>query len=487
MISCKNKIVAAIAEFQTSRAYPAIFAALCAISGLCDMRVYIPILIILCALVLFSALFVNDNKVLLVPMLMIYYALGTDNKDTYDATNGDVFASIDPTAWNVIVVLAIIAVSVLIARFAIDGTFKSAARSAGRAFWGILLIDAALLTNGLFFPGWTVNNLLWGLLLAFFLTAFYLIFCSVIKSHDGQIIVYACKIAVLTSYIIFAQMIFKIISALATDTLVFFNEATNRWVLDRNQLSMSWGITTIVGGVLILGIPAALYLARNEKRPIIYSVSAILFAATPFIMNTRSSMLTGTILLFVGAIVVCVSGKNKRINLLFFSSLLATVTLAIIGVCIYLDSTGRLSYYLKELWLLARFDVLDDRLALLHIGEQHFLLSPAFGVGLLEGAAPEGLAFDNVFANMYHNIVVQFASSMGCVGIVAFIFHLKDFFAVGLKKPRSGRILLLLIPAAIILISLADNFFFYPNFMIFYAAFWALAEKDADITKERFS
>lgn len=481
MISYDRGIIGAIAKFQASGAYPVLFAILCAISGLCDKHIYIPVLTILGALVLFSALFVKDGKVFIVPMLMMYYALGTDNKNTYHETNGNVFASIDPAAWNFIVILAIVVISALIVRFSLDGTFKCIAKSTGKAFWGILLIDIALITNGTLYPGWSVNNLLWGILLAFSLTAFYLVFCSIIKSHDGQIIAYTCKVAVLTAYIVFAQMLFKILGALATNTLVYYSDATSRWVLDRNLFSMSWGIATIVGGILILGIPSALYLARNEKHPLVYSVSATLFAITPFMMNTRASMLVGAALLFFGAIIVCVSGKNRRANFFFFASAFTLLILAVATVCVHLNNTGKLSYYLDELWLLARFDMLDDRLALLHIGEQHFLLNPAFGVGLLEGGAPGGMSYGNVFANMYHNIPIQFAASMGCVGIAAFIFHLKDFFTVGLKRPSTGRILLLLTPAAIILLSLADNFFFYPNFMIFYAAFWVLAEKHAEL------
>ena len=138
MINYDRGVIGAISKFQASDIYPLMFAAICAISGLCNKYVYIPLLIILSAFVLFSALFAKDNTVFLVPIFMMYYALGTDNKDTYNATNGNVFASIDPDAWNVIVVLAIALVSALVIRFSLDGTFKGIARSKGKAFRGIL-------------------------------------------------------------------------------------------------------------------------------------------------------------------------------------------------------------------------------------------------------------------------------------------------------------------------------------------------------------
>ena len=470
-------IIGAIAKFQLSGAYPVIFALLCVISGLCDKRVYIPILVLLGISVLFSAAFVKDGRALLVPMFMMYYALGTDNTETYEATRGDVFASIDQGSWNFIVVLAITLVVALTVRFSLDGTFKNALRSRGPAFLGIIVLDLAFLSNGLFFEGWTYANLLLGLLLSFFITAFYLIFCSIFNSSEG-IITYVCKIMLLTAYIAVLQILPKVIHACAAGEFIYYHEESARWIFDRSSLYMSWGIVTIIGGMLILGIPCALYLAKNERFPILYSSAAVILAIMPIILNTRASMLGGALLLLIGAVSVSVSGKNKRLNRIFFLSVLAAAILGAVALFIYLQGTGKLSHYLEELMLLARFDMLEDRLALWGIGERHFLENPAFGIGMLEGASVEGLPLNNFFANMYHNILVQFVASMGIVGIAAFLFHVKDLFLIGSRKGGAERIPLLLIPAAIIILSLADNFFFYPNFQIFYAAFLALAEKN---------
>ena len=476
----KCGIIGAIAKFQLSGAYPVLFALICAISGLCDKRGYIPLLALLSALVLFSIIFVKDTRVLLVPVFMMYYALGTDNQNTYNETSGDVFASIDASAWNFIVVLAIILVTALIVRFSLDGTFKATLGSRGGAFAGILSIDVALIANGLFSPGWSLANTGIGLLLAACLTALYLIFCSIYKNSCEGIVTYVCKIMTLTSSVVVVQMLAKAMRACADGSFIYYHESTARWVVDRTLLCASWGITTIAGGVLILGIPAALCLARNEKHPLVYSVSAILFAAMPIIMNTRASILVGALLLLAGAIIICISGKNKRVNRIFFLSVFAAAAMCFFGVVIHLESTGELSHYAEKLLLLSRFDIFEDRIALLHIGEQHFLQSPLFGVGILEGAAPEGIVYNNVFANMYHNIPMQFAASMGILGTVAFIFHIKDFVMIGLRGRSAERILIMLLPLAILLLSLADNFFFYPNFMIFYTAFLALADNNTN-------
>jgi len=480
----KITLIDKIVKFQLSDAYPVVFALLCALSGLSNKFIYLPIIFLLVASVLFSLMFVKDPKVLLVPIFMIYYSLGTDNKNTYSETRGDVFASIDSDAWVCIFIVAAIVVAAIIIRFSLDGTFKSAFRLRGMAFPGIIAIDAALLLNGAFSGNWVIEDLYFGILLATFLTVFYLVLCPIIRRADGKILTYACKIMTLTSYIVFIQMLFGLLRAQLNGELFYYHEYNQRWVLDRNLLSMSWGIPTVAGGVLILGIPSAFYLARNEKHPAIYYLSALLFTLMPILMNARSSIVVGAICFLCGACFVSFSGRNRKFNLIFSLSLFAVAVAAVSAVCLRLDRLGLLLRYAEELWLLSRFDITSDRLDLIRIGWQHFLEKPIFGIGVLCGAQVDGAVFNNAFADMYHNIIIQFAASMGVVGFSAFAFHIKDFALLGFNKPRVNRLLLLLVPAAILLLSLFDNFFFYPNFQILYAAFLILAEKELQITKD---
>ena len=65
---------------------------------------------------------------------------------------------------------------------------------------------------------------------------------------------------------------------------------------------------------------------------------------------------------------------------------------------------------------------------------------------------------------------------MGLVGITAFIYHLKHGLELIFRKFDLSRILVLFVPILILSMSLLDNFFFYPNFIIVYAVFLACAE-----------
>jgi O-antigen ligase len=110
-------------------------------------------------------------------------------------------------------------------------------------------------------------------------------------------------------------------------------------------------------------------------------------------------------------------------------------------------------------------------------GWQDFAAWPVFGVGFEKGAFVGWEVLRNVFANMYHNVFVQFAAAMGILGIGAFGVHL---WQVGrlFRKPKGKTVLLLTLPVMILMMSLVDNFFFYLNQQIAYCMFLAVAEAE---------
>ena len=114
-------------------------------------------------------------------------------------------------------------------------------------------------------------------------------------------------------------------------------------------------------------------------------------------------------------------------------------------------------------------------------GASDFLRAPVFGVGFDDGVVIEGVSytFSNPFSGMYHSIIFQFLAAAGAVGFLAFLYHCVEYARLLFKRISADKLFILLLPAMIIVMSLVDNFFFYFNFQIFYAAFFALAEKES--------
>jgi hypothetical protein len=300
---------------------------------------------------------------------------------------------------------------------------------------------------------------------------------SIVRKSDASLIPYMCRILVLTCLLVSFQACSLALREHTQGNFVHFDEWSGRWILQRDRLCLSWGIPTIICATAVCGIPAALYLAKNEKHPFLYTSSAIIAFAVTILINTRSAMITGGFFLFIGLLIISFTGKNRRYNLIFASALLIASAVAVISVYKKISPEMGLEEIIFRLSKYLRFDSINDRIEIFNIGLQDFVSFPIFGVGWNKGALSPELRFNNFYSNMYHCIAIQMGASAGTVGLLALIFHVKDIFILAFKRISLDRIFLLSIPAMILLMSLVDNFIFYLNIQIFYVAFLALAEK----------
>ncbi len=463
---------------QNTALYPVLFAVICVISGTNGKDVYLPCIYILTAASIFAGLFSPDMKVFLVPAFLIYYAIGADVADDYYA-GYNFLPPFDTASLVPFSICLILLFATLIYKLVASGAFKEMFQKRGLFYWGIIFMDIALLLNGAFSPDWRIENLILGALSALVLTLFYCLFITVIARSDGGV-TYACRTLMAVGFAVSAQVLIVAYRLHLNDNLfVEMSSGTER--INRVMLSMPWGLPTIVGAVIAVTIPAALYLARSHRCPVFYYLSAVFFWIMTIFIDTRSAILFGGIVLAAGIIFCCVSGKNKRINRILSLILAIAVILAVLWFFVIHPERGEniLDKLLDALRL--DFDVegnesfsdlLGARAGIWNNGIKDFLKAPIFGSGFMAG----DVRIDTVYGNMYHNIFVEFLASMGVVGLLAFIIHLKHGLEAIIRRYSLDKLLLLSIPMCILGMSLLDNFFFYPNFQIIYVAFLACAE-----------
>lgn len=481
----RPKFIDAIEKFQLSGAYPVFFAILCAISGLGNKRVYLPIISLLVLSILFTAFFVRDNKAFITPIFMIYYSLGSDNAKAFGLSDGNVIASFDPQGFAGICILAAIVVIPVFFRFILDESITYAIKNRGVTFYGIVGLNIAILLGGAFSKHWSPINLAYALILIAGLDIFYLVLISIVKRGDDSIIPYMCFVLVLTCLMISIQALCHVRRIYLNGNLFWFDKRIGKWVLLRERLSLSWGIPTIIGASSVSGIPAAMYLAKNQRFPLFYYASALVMWSVTILINTRSSMLVGGFFLIVGIVIISFFGKNKRCNLLFSAFLLVgTLTLLIIAYNKVAEDAS-IKAILAEISRHFRLGIVNDRIVIYKEGIKDFLSAPIFGVGWEKGAFPAEMRMNNFYSNMYHCVIIQMGASSGTVGILALINHAKDYFRMAFEKPSIDKFLLLGVPASILLMSLVDNYIFYLNLQIFYVAFLAIAERHLEKEKNK--
>ena len=465
-----------IVKLQNTALYPALFALVTVISATHGKEVYIPCIIFLTAVSIFAGLFSSDLKVFLVPAFLIYYALGSDLPADYYAG----YNALPPFDISSIIPLGIcifLLASTLIYRLVTAGALKEMLQKRGFFFWGIILMDAALLLNGAFSKSWSPYNLMYGLLAALTLTLFYGLFLTVIaRSEDG--VAYACKVLVAVGYAVSAEIIIIARRLNVHDNLFFINSDGYEKV-NRVMLSLSWGLPTIIGAVIAVSICGCLYLARSRRFPLFTLFSAVFFWFMTLFIDTRSAIIAGGFVLVFGVLMCCIGGRNKILIRVLSCIFLAASVL--ITICLMIVSPDTISSIIDKLLSVLRLDVegnasiwdlLGSRKEIWAGGLRDFLKAPLFGSGFMSG----DFTPDSVYSNMYHNIFIEFLGSMGIFGIFAFAVHLKHGLEAIIRRYSLDKLLLLLVPICILGMSLVDNFFFYPNFQILYAAFLACAE-----------
>ena len=480
----RPKFIDAIEKFQLSGAYPVFFAILCTISGLGNKYVYLPVISVLALSILFSVLFVRDNRVFITPIFMIYYSLGSDSVKAFFDSNGNVIASFDTDGFIGICILAAIISIPFFSRFIIDGSIAYTLKNRGVTFWGMVALNIAILLGGAFSPEWSMMNLAYGLIIVVGLDVFYLILSSVIRKSDDSIVQYVFRVLFITCLLVCVQALFVVLRLHLNGLLIRVDIWTGRWILQREYIAMSWGIVTLIGAVCATGIPAAMYLAQNGRFPLFYYISALFMWGTTILINTRSAMIVGGAFLIIGGIIISLSGKNKKVNLIFSSALLTLTVIGLVSVYIYLSKASMLEETLFNIYKFLRFDMVSNRIESYKIGISNYLSAPLFGVGWSKGGHTPESQPGNFYSNMYHCFVIQMGASAGSVGIIALLIHLKDIIILSFKNIKIDRLFIVAVPIVILLMSLVDNFFFYLNFQIFYVAFLTLAEKHLESTKK---
>ena len=473
-IGKRAPVISQIIKIQNSVLFPFITALLCVLSGTSGKEIYLPCMWIFTACIFFAGIFSEDVKVFFVPFIMGVCFLGLDVPADY-YKKWDQIPTFDKAAIPHFIACIVLLAIVLAFRIISSGMLREAFFKRGIFFWGIIFIDAALVLNGVLSQGYVITNLLLGIGTAVIITVCYFIFLPML-SRSKNSITYLCATMMATSYAVVGQTIVMAGRLAEYKNLVNYSSTEQYHYVHRAMLAMGWGPVTITATVIVLGIPAALYLARSSKLSFLSFFSAPVFLLFALIVNTRSAVVVGAIAMVVGIILCVTGGKNRTKNIIYTAVLLVCAVAAVIAVY------DKVAVYLTDILKFMRVysgdgieKLLSGRLSMWKNGIADFLRAPAFGVGFVDGGATTD-RYTNIYRNMYHNVFIQFLGAMGVVGLFAFLVHLKHLLEVTIRGFSAEKILLLCVPLMIIGGSLVDNFFFYPNFQIIYAVFLAAAE-----------
>ena len=464
----KNRAVAAVAAWQKTIWFPAVYAVLGVVSCSFGMAAYIPVYYIFMLLTVFAALFCEDSKVLLAPLLISYFAVGGDGILNYGQAITDVSLFFEPAGLvNMYIVGSVMAAAILF-RLIADGTIAAVFRRRGLLTWGFLALAAAMLLNGIFSAAWEPLDLAWGLFMAVGLLLAYFI-VPAMSDKTENIVGYLLRVCLIVGLMICAEE-WILMGRLAADGMLLELDEAGKWTggFVRDYQVLGWGVSTYAAGMLAILIAPTMALAYSNRRGVWYYLAAVVMFLTIILLNARTAMLMGGIIL-LACMIICCFGTNRKQNRIVFAAIAAAALVCVAGIWAVMGTNDFFGFIAEML----RFDQGDNhRFERWANGWKDFLSAPIFGVGFMDGAATD----PSMYSNMYHNIFVQLIGALGVFGLLAFLFHIIQVAVLCVRKFRLERLLVLLGAAAVILTSLLDNFFFFFSVQLFYGAFLAAAE-----------
>ncbi len=338
----------------------------------------------------------------------------------------------------------VIAVFYRIVKLCLERKFK-----ATPVFYGLCALAIALIANGMFSENYKPTDLMYGAFMAFFFLGIFVLLKDNIKPCKELYERIALGFMALS-----AVLILELIVTYATTENIFVNGVVNRALI-----AFGWGMYNTYGMLIVLCIPAALFLAAKLKHGYLFTVYSFVLVVAAVMCMSRQSMLTAAVIFILCIIILLVKGKYRLQNLIICGVALAAL-IVILGI--FHDKVGE---YLKNVFANIEVDGElngSSRTILWRTAFRNFISAPIFGTGFyvfLPQAAPMvGL---DIIPLMYHNTFMQLLASCGIVGLLAYVVHRIQTVISFMKKITFERTYVAITLLALLIISIVDNHMFY--------------------------
>ena len=254
-----------------------------------------------------------------------------------------------------------------------------------------------------------------------------------------------------------------------------FMEGTG--TMDRELIYTGWGMHNNIGGLMVMMIPFAYYLAYTKKHSWVYNLLGTILLGGVMLSCSRTAMAVGAGIYLVCAVILLKNKRTRKENLWVY----CIGALAVLGfVAVFFEKLMEIfSLFFEEIGLVSKRDVLLEN------GLKKFGNDPIFGGSFFFKGTPgefvpwdfsEQATFSSFFPPRWHNTLVQIAASCGVVGLVGYGFHRFQTFRMLWRNRSTENLFIALYLAVLLLCSLMDCHFFNVGPVLFYSMALAFAE-----------
>ena len=257
-----------------------------------------------------------------------------------------------------------------------------------------------------------------------------------------------CHSAIISAAVIILELLY----------LYFTEDLFVNGTLNKESITLGWGIWNSIGGMLVMMIPLLfLGAVRTRYTPFYLGAALVTYLFSVFTLS-RNALLIGT-LIFLICLILCASFGDKKTP--FRRFLLALVF--IFGVVALLFG----NWIVKILSDYINRGFSDNgRFALWRASVSIFLDNVIVGAGFY-GFEGEYFQFASFMPRLPHNTIFALLSAGGVLLTAAYVIYRVATVVPFLRKPSLSKTLLGLCALALVLGSLLDNFIFnfYPTFL----------------------
>ncbi len=403
-------------------------------------------LTLLVATVVLGAFVCNDARYLIMPLISVFYMITVEHTPNVPSFSPFLF---EPFHLGWIITLSVLFVASVVYFVISNRSFAKPIPFKSPLFISLLIFCGALLLNGVFSPYVSLSNLVFGASFLATMPLLYLLFTCYVKMSE-QSFDYFMTCLMTLGLLLCAQLLL----AYAMGTVRFENGS-----VVKESVVLGWGIWTAIGGVMVFLLPATLYFAHSHTHGWLYYGLGLLELLCIFLTQSRGALLFGGFVFGVSVIVLCFSGKNRKLNRI--------LTLSIVGVGLLggIVLWSKLSSLLQNYLTYGFGD--NGRFEKWRLGWQSFLSAPIFGVGFYSDFAYQD--FDKgIYPYFYHNTLIQFLASTGTVGTLAYLYHRLRTVLLVVKRPNAKKTFLGICLLGLLSFSLLDVIFFNTYPMLIY-------------------
>lgn len=447
-LSADNKIIAKLRSFFEGWYFP---ASLGAVLFLCyAIGLEILPLILIAACFIFICLFSEDTRPALTPLLLGFLSL----RYKYDLPAYlSVGAIVTYCVGGALVIAAVVYRLLITERI----THK-------RTLWiSLALLGVGFLLGGVGSKYYEAHSFLVAVSNTALLIVIYLFFTYTMKPRKDNL-VYLARVCAVAICVIALQVAELYIRSFTAEMRL-----DGEW--KEEGLILGWGISNLIGEMLVTLLPAVFYLIYKEKKGYWYYFVVVIACVATYFTLARGALLCEIVVVLAGIIVNCLFGKNKWLNV----GMVTALFVGIVGGLIYLKTSGK-GREIFTFFVEAGFSD-RGRFELWETCVELWKQSPIFGTSF---SAYRYLKLQEETIYTAHNTLIQMLSGTGIVGLTAYLLHRGHTVWLLFKKPCLDRFFMAGCLVAALGVSLVGPLFFRIYFLIYYAVFLMALEKSLE-------